>query len=118
MIRRPLVVLVFAAIGCGSATAPPPPPQAKVQTAATETKPQPIASAEPDAGPPPDGDGDQIADANDKCPKEPETYNGFEDEDGCPDKTFVSVGPNTIRPRFELHFQTGTSKILRNRSRW
>jgi len=33
-----------------------------------------------------DTDGDGIFDADDKCPSEMETFNGFEDEDGCPDK--------------------------------
>jgi hypothetical protein len=32
-----------------------------------------------------DPDGDRITGARDKCPDKPETYNGFEDEDGCPD---------------------------------
>lgn len=32
-----------------------------------------------------DRDGDGIPDATDKCPEIPENYNGFEDEDGCPD---------------------------------
>jgi outer membrane protein OmpA-like peptidoglycan-associated protein len=32
-----------------------------------------------------DRDGDGIPDNVDKCPNEPETYNGFQDEDGCPD---------------------------------
>ncbi len=32
-----------------------------------------------------DKDGDGIPDNVDKCPNEPETYNGFQDEDGCPD---------------------------------
>ncbi len=32
-----------------------------------------------------DKDGDGILDTVDKCPTDPETYNGFEDEDGCPD---------------------------------
>lgn len=34
---------------------------------------------------PGDKDGDGIIDTIDKCPTVPETYNGFEDEDGCPD---------------------------------
>ncbi|MBN2804473.1 MAG: hypothetical protein JXR91_15365 [Deltaproteobacteria bacterium] len=34
---------------------------------------------------PPDWDEDNIMDANDKCPESPEDYDGFEDEDGCPD---------------------------------
>ena len=33
-----------------------------------------------------DRDRDGIADNVDKCPDEPETINGFQDEDGCPDK--------------------------------
>ncbi|HEY0255753.1 MAG TPA: hypothetical protein VGC41_29695, partial [Kofleriaceae bacterium] len=49
---------------------------------------------EPDGSPPaprvaqndfPDRDNDGIRDDLDKCPDEPETYNGFQDEDGCPD---------------------------------
>ncbi|HEY0253868.1 MAG TPA: outer membrane beta-barrel protein, partial [Kofleriaceae bacterium] len=35
--------------------------------------------------PPLDTDGDGIPDATDKCPKEPEDKDGFQDEDGCPD---------------------------------
>jgi outer membrane protein OmpA-like peptidoglycan-associated protein len=35
---------------------------------------------------PGDRDGDGLADNVDKCPDEPETYNGFQDEDGCPDE--------------------------------
>ena len=32
-----------------------------------------------------DSDSDTIPDYIDSCPTEPETFNGFEDEDGCPD---------------------------------
>ena len=32
-----------------------------------------------------DADGDKIPDELDKCPNEPEDYDGFEDDDGCPD---------------------------------
>ncbi|MCB9701212.1 MAG: von Willebrand factor type A domain-containing protein [Myxococcales bacterium] len=39
-----------------------------------------------DGCPPLDGDGDGIVDAEDKCVHEPETRNGYEDEDGCPDE--------------------------------
>lgn len=44
-----------------------------------------------------DADGDGIAGADDKCPDQPETSNGFEDADGCPDelptlvKEFIGV---------------------------
>lgn len=35
--------------------------------------------------PPPDSDKDGILDPQDACPDQPETVNGFEDTDGCPD---------------------------------
>ena len=34
---------------------------------------------------PADYDGDGINDSADKCPTRPETSNGFQDADGCPD---------------------------------
>lgn len=40
----------------------------------------------PDGCPVRDTDGDGIFDDKDKCPNEPETKNGFDDSDGCPDK--------------------------------
>jgi outer membrane protein OmpA-like peptidoglycan-associated protein len=39
----------------------------------------------PDGCPTRDRDGDGIADGVDKCPDQPETINGFQDDDGCPD---------------------------------
>ena len=32
-----------------------------------------------------DGDGDGIPDMYDKCPQAPEDFDGFQDQDGCPD---------------------------------
>jgi len=32
-----------------------------------------------------DKDGDGYSDPDDKCPEQPENFNGFEDQDGCPD---------------------------------
>jgi|SRR4051812_28357679 hypothetical protein len=43
-----------------------------------------------------DRDQDRIPDAEDECPDEPETYNGVDDQDGCPDK-----GPVIVR-RYHL----------------
>jgi hypothetical protein len=34
---------------------------------------------------PSDYDGDGINDSSDNCPRRPETENGFQDDDGCPD---------------------------------
>ncbi|MBX3248912.1 MAG: OmpA family protein [Myxococcales bacterium] len=41
----------------------------------------------PPAAPPPPGDrdGDGIPDEDDRCPDEPEDFDGWEDHDGCPD---------------------------------
>ncbi len=36
-------------------------------------------------GPPADADSDNVADADDKCPNEPETFDGIDDADGCPE---------------------------------
>lgn len=38
-----------------------------------------------------DRDGDGIPDSVDKCPDEPETFNGFQDDDGCPDRGQVVI---------------------------
>jgi hypothetical protein len=32
-----------------------------------------------------DSDGDDIYDKDDPCPSSPEDFDGFEDDDGCPD---------------------------------
>lgn len=39
----------------------------------------------PDRQAPDDYDGDGVPDATDECPTRPETENGFQDGDGCPD---------------------------------
>ena len=38
-----------------------------------------------DQAAPGDRDGDGYLDPNDKCPDQPENFNGYQDEDGCPD---------------------------------
>jgi hypothetical protein len=39
-----------------------------------------------------DTDGDKIFDQFDQCPNDPETYNGIEDADGCPDNLICPEG--------------------------
>lgn len=70
----------------------------------------------PDGCPVPDQDGDGILDVNDACENEPETYNGFDDEDGCPDEL-----PDEVK-RFEgvlegIYFDTGKAKIKKKSRR-
>ncbi|MBS2017518.1 MAG: OmpA family protein [Deltaproteobacteria bacterium] len=65
----------------------------------------PPAGSAIDADPTRDSDNDGIPDANDKCPDEPETYNGFQDDDGCPDTLRVIVESQSIIILQYVHFQ-------------
>jgi OOP family OmpA-OmpF porin len=58
-----------------------------------------VPGAPPDGCPIPDTDGDGILDDVDRCVDRPETYNGIDDRDGCPDEIPPKVGPiiGTIR---------------------
>ncbi len=50
-----------------------------------------VPGVEPDGCPIPDTDRDGILDPDDDCVTEPETVNGFEDGDGCPDEVPAEV---------------------------
>jgi outer membrane protein OmpA-like peptidoglycan-associated protein len=65
-----------------------------------------------------DSDGDGIPVDVDKCPNEPETYNGFEDEDGCPDvgPTTVEIKNGMIQLTDRVEFATGSDKIQGKKS--
>ncbi len=62
--------------------------------AAQDTCPE-VAGVEPDGCPIPDTDSDQILDPDDRCLTEPETFNGYQDEDGCPDHLPMQVAKFT-----------------------
>jgi hypothetical protein len=49
-----------------------------------------------------------VPDASDKCPAKPETLNGKDDDDGCPDNgtEFVKLTEETIEFSERLHFST------------
>ena len=57
--------------------------------------------------PSPDRDRDGIANDADRCPDQPETYNGFEDEDGCPD-----TGKPADKPLVELREKKGEHELF------
>lgn len=59
-----------------------------------------------------DIDGDRIPNDRDKCPNEPETYNAFEDEDGCPDK-----GEDIVVERCSINLQGATIEFSTNSDR-
>ncbi|MCA9668163.1 MAG: OmpA family protein [Myxococcales bacterium] len=59
----------------------------------------------------PDRDHDGIPDAVDKCPNEPETFNGLQDDDGCPDRGRVVVHMGRIEILDKIYFASGSSAI-------
>jgi outer membrane protein OmpA-like peptidoglycan-associated protein len=54
-----------------------------------------------------DRDGDGILDVDDKCPDEPESANGYEDADGCPDRARVVVTSTSIEVLDRIYFKKG-----------
>lgn len=53
-----------------------------------------------------DRDEDDIPDVSDACPDEPENWNDFEDEDGCPDSR-ASLQGGRIAINGNVHFEVG-----------
>jgi len=92
---------------------------------ATKAAPAPVTVSAPREAPPPvkapvssgtDRDGDGVSDATDKCPDQPETKNGFADEDGCPDALPNAVVA-VLRDAREIKFQTAKPALLPASSR-
>lgn len=61
--------------------------------------------------PPPDRDGDGIPDSGDKCADEPETINGLEDADGCPDQAAGYLAGREIHLREQIPFAFDSDRI-------
>lgn len=60
-----------------------------------------------------DNDGDGLANPEDQCPEEPESRNGFEDKDGCPDE--VPPELSKLAGIMEgIHFDTDKDVIKRD----
>jgi hypothetical protein len=87
-VRLALVCLASIA-ACAPAPRPVPTPAPTTDEWAADTHGRARRPHAPKARPgeatPGDRDGDGIADDVDKCPDDPEDFDGFEDEDGCPD---------------------------------
>ena len=49
-----------------------------------------------------DSDGDGIADSNDACPTQPETFNGYQDTDGCPDTAPAPSSSDATAPTVSI----------------
>lgn len=61
-----------------------------------------------------DADGDGVGDADDRCPTEPETPNGYLDQDGCPDQgggTRIAVTPTRIETGDGIAFVEGSATL-------
>ena len=59
-----------------------------------------------------DRDKDGIPDKLDKCPDKAETFNGVDDEDGCPDKkSLVVITETEVKILQKVNFETGKSEI-------
>jgi outer membrane protein OmpA-like peptidoglycan-associated protein len=60
-----------------------------------------------------DADGDGIPDDRDKCPNEPEVFNGNAADDGCPDagKPLVELTKEKLVIKQEVKFQTNRAKV-------
>jgi outer membrane protein OmpA-like peptidoglycan-associated protein len=97
-VRGSMLVLVLLG-ACGGAR-PAPADDAPIERSA------PSATSQPEEG---DGDGDRIADSVDQCPSEQETYNGHEDDDGCPDRRPVALHVHPgLEPR--VYFAHGAAE--------
>ena len=65
--------------------------------------------------PDPDPDGDGISGEQDKCPTQPETKNGFQDDDGCPDELPEAVKRfSGAMPGIEFEFGQATIRATSN----
>jgi outer membrane protein OmpA-like peptidoglycan-associated protein len=68
-----------------------------------------------------DRDGDGIPDALDKCPDQPETFNGYKDDDGCPDEVpkpvdfkdskLIESTATQIKLKEKVYFRTGSDRL-------
>ncbi|MBW2262679.1 MAG: OmpA family protein [Deltaproteobacteria bacterium] len=114
--RASAPLVVFLLVSCGAH--PPGPAPEEPGLTATPPESPPVFQAAPEppaagaASPEPDTDQDAILDADDQCPNEPETYNGTEDEDGCPDnlKVVVISCPHPT-PVTRVYFEKNSAKV-------
>lgn len=58
-----------------------------------------------------DSDHDAIADVDDRCPAEPENYNGATDDDGCPDRGRVVVTDTSIEVLEAIGFARDSDEL-------
>ncbi len=89
-------------------------PAPEVTAAPTDRLPPPARAEPPAAKSTPDNDRDGILDVADRCPNEPEAYNGFDDDDGCPDRGRVVVTSTALMVLDEVRFRSRSAVIDSN----
>ena len=119
-----LLLALYKGFGPPAPPAPPGPPCPPGAAAADPADPrdgiEPVTEKPPPPPPlPSDGDGDGLLDDKDRCPREPETANGFEDADGCPDQIPPDVQKLTgvisgieFAPGAAVQLAPGSSAVL------
>jgi outer membrane protein OmpA-like peptidoglycan-associated protein len=70
-----------------------------------------VAAPDPEPATPADRDGDGIPDADDACPDQPETMNGVEDQDGCPDEGAFVVQNDRIVLEERVLFDLNRARV-------
>ncbi len=98
---RLLLAAALATAACGGTATP-----------ATTSPSDSRATMESPASPAGDRDRDGISDADDKCPNEPETFNGRDDEDGCPDHSIgVVLDTSDVEVPAQIPFTKNVAKV-------
>ncbi len=106
--ERPALAAKKGAAPVTDNATPAPAPDVTPAPAAT---PAPEPEISMDAPAIADRDGDGIADADDKCPDQPETKNGYLDDDGCPDE--VPAALKAFSGNIQgVNFKSGSAEIL------
>jgi len=90
---------------------PSPPERVHAHVADDDVALAPPPRAAPPADDFPDRDHDGIRDDLDKCPDEPETYNGYQDEDGCPDSDIVTDAGSELVVLRSIDFEFDSAKL-------
>jgi outer membrane protein OmpA-like peptidoglycan-associated protein len=109
-----------ALIGCGGGGPDPATPAGSSQSpsdvgnalpSGDPNDPAPNAGVGEIGDPDLDPDGDSIPTADDQCPDEAETFNGWEDEDGCPDRGRTVVSDTKIEILDKVYFETDSAAV-------